>query len=109
MTSKVLLASASGSLDSNLAGHGTWSDPEVAEAALVEFEAFAGSRAQRLPQSAPACAHAAELTRDPELKLSAADALHLALIAEGRHCLVTFDARLADAALAGGFRAEIPP
>jgi predicted nucleic acid-binding protein len=54
-------------------------------------------------------AHAAELARALELKLSAADALHLALSAEGRHCLVTFDARLADAALAAGFRAEIPP
>jgi predicted nucleic acid-binding protein len=84
-------------------------NPEVAEAALVEFEAFASSRAQRLPQSAPAGAHAAELARAPELKLSAADALHLALSAEGCHCLVTFDARLADAALAAGFRAEIPP
>jgi uncharacterized protein len=84
-------------------------DREVAEAALLEFEAFASSRAQRLSQSAPAGAHASELGRDTELKLSAADALHLALSAGGRHCLVTFDARLAEAARAAGFRAEIPP
>lgn len=84
-------------------------DPEVAEAALLEFEAFASSRAQRLSQSALAGAQAAELARDPELKLSAADALHLALSAGGRHCLVTFDARLAEAARAAGFRAEIAP
>lgn len=84
-------------------------DSEAAETALLEFEAFAGGRAQRLSQSAPTGAHAAELARDPELKLSAADALHLALSAEGRHCLVTFDARLAEAARAAGFRSEIPP
>jgi predicted nucleic acid-binding protein len=84
-------------------------DPQVAEGTLLEFEAFAMSRAQRLAQSALAGAHAAELARDPDLKLSAADALHLALSESGRHCLVTFDARLAEAARAGGFRAEIPP
>jgi uncharacterized protein len=83
--------------------------PEVAEASLLEFEAFAIGRAQRVPQSAPAGAHAAELARDPELKLSAADALHLALSAGGAHCLVTFDARLAEAARAASFDAEIPP
>jgi predicted nucleic acid-binding protein len=83
-------------------------DPEVAEAALLEFEAFAGGRTQRLWQSAPAGAHAAELAQDPELKLSAADALHLALSAGSHSCLVTFDARLAGAARAAGFDAEIP-
>jgi uncharacterized protein len=83
-------------------------DPEAAETALLEFEAFASSRAQRLSQSATVGAHAAELARDPELKLSAADALHLALSAGGRHCLVTFDVRLAEAARAAGFLAEIP-
>jgi predicted nucleic acid-binding protein len=83
-------------------------DPQAAEAALLEFEAFAGGRAQRSSQSASAGAHAAELARRSELKLSAADALHLALSAEGDHCLVTFDARLAEATRAAGFRAEVP-
>jgi uncharacterized protein len=83
-------------------------DSKVAEAALLEFEAFAGSRTQRLSQSAQAGAHAAELARDPELKLSAADALHLALSAGGRHSLVTFDGRLSEAARAAGFRSETP-
>jgi predicted nucleic acid-binding protein len=84
-------------------------NPGIAEAGLLEFEAFAGSRAQHLSQSASTGAHAAELVRDPELNLSAADALHLALSAAGGHCLVTFDARLAEAARAAGFLAEIPP
>src|SRR5690242_18040684 len=81
---------------------------EAAEAALLEFESFAGARTRRLPHCASAGAHAAELARDPELKFSAADALHLALSAEGRHRLVTFDARLADSTRAAGFDAEIP-
>jgi 2-haloacid dehalogenase len=81
---------------------------EAAEAALLEFESFAGARTRRLPHSASAGAHAAELARDPELKFSAADALHLALSAEGRHRLVNFDARVADSTRAAGFDAEIP-
>ena len=44
----------------------------------------------------------------PGLKLSAADALHLALSAEGGHCLVTFDFRLIEAARARGYSSEIP-
>lgn len=51
---------------------------------------------------------AALLARDPGLKLSAADALHLALSAEGGHCLVTFDVRLIEAARARGYSSEIP-
>lgn len=81
---------------------------EAAAAALIEFDAFAGARAQRLSQSAAAGALAANLARDPKLKLSAADALHLALSAHGDHCLVTFDERLAEAARARGFAVEIP-
>ncbi len=83
-------------------------EAEVADASLLEFEAFAGRRAQRLSQSASAGALAAQLARDPALKLSAADALHLALSAGGAHCLVTFDLRLAEAARVAGFSVEIP-
>jgi uncharacterized protein len=81
---------------------------DIANAALLDFDAFAGSRAQRLLQSAAAGALAALLARDPALKLSAADALQLALSGEGGHRLVTFDVRLANAARARGFGFEIP-
>jgi predicted nucleic acid-binding protein len=80
----------------------------VADAALLEFQAFAERRAERLSQCASAGALAAQLARDAALKLSAADALHLALSTEGPHGLVTFDLRLAEAAQAAGFSAEIP-
>jgi predicted nucleic acid-binding protein len=49
-----------------------------------------------------------DLARDPLLKLSAADALHLASAADGGHILVTFDARLADAARARAVPLEMP-
>lgn len=81
---------------------------DVASAALNEFDVFTATRAKRLPRSAAAGALAASLAREPALKLSAADALHLALSADGGHCLVTFDARLADAAKARGYRVEVP-
>ena len=74
----------------------------------MDFDDFAGNRSQRLSLSPAAGALAAALTRDPALKLSAADALHLALSADGGHCLVTFDARLAESARTRGLRAEIP-
>jgi len=80
---------------------------DIAGAAILDFDAFAGNRAQRLSQSAAAEAPAALLARDPALKLSAA-ALQLALNAEGGHCLVTFDARLVEAASARGFNVETP-
>lgn len=83
-------------------------DAESAGAALLEFDAFAGSGAPRLSQSAAAGALGARLARNPALKLSAADALHLALSADGGHCLVTFDLRLAEAARAAGYSVEIP-
>ena len=82
--------------------------PDVAAAALIDFDAFMASRARRLPQSAAAGSHAADLARDAALKLSAADALHLALSADSGHSLVTFDQRLADAARARGYPVEIP-
>ena len=81
---------------------------DAAGAAIVDFDDFAGSRARRLSQSPAAGALAAALARDPALKLSAADALHLALSADGGHCLVTFDSRLAEAARKRGFHSEIP-
>ena len=80
----------------------------VAAAALLEFDAFTGSRATGLPLSAAVGALAALLARDSALKLSAADALHLALSADGDHRLVTFDLRLAEAARARGYAVEIP-
>jgi predicted nucleic acid-binding protein len=42
------------------------------------------------------------------LKLSAADALHLALSSEAGHCLITFDTRLAEAAHSRGYEVEVP-
>jgi predicted nucleic acid-binding protein len=81
---------------------------ETANAVLVDFDAFAGGRARRLSQSPAAGALAALLARDSGLKLSAADALQLALSAEGGHRLVTFDVRLAEAARARSFAFEIP-
>jgi predicted nucleic acid-binding protein len=81
---------------------------DVAAAALIDFDEFAGNRSRRLSLSPAAGALAAALARDPALKLSAADALHLALSADGGHCLVTFDSRLAEATRTRGFSAEIP-
>ncbi|MGA9849960.1 MAG: type II toxin-antitoxin system VapC family toxin, partial [Roseiarcus sp.] len=81
---------------------------DAANAALRDFDAFAGNSAQRLSHSAASGALAALLARDPGLKLSAADALHLALSAEGGHRLVTFDVRLIEAARARGYSSEIP-
>ncbi len=80
----------------------------AASAAFAEFDAFAGGRAARAPMALVAGPRAAEMARDPELKLSAADALHMAISAEGGHCLVTFDKRLAEAARARGFAVETP-
>jgi predicted nucleic acid-binding protein len=81
---------------------------DVASAALSEFDVFAATRARQLPLSAAAGVLAASLARDPALKLSAADSLHLALSGLEGHCLVTFDRRLADAARMRGYLFEIP-
>ena len=83
-------------------------DARVAALTLIEFDIFAVSRATRLPLSAGVGALAAILARDSGLKLSAADALHLALSADGDHRMVTFDLRLAEAARARGYAVEIP-
>ena len=82
-------------------------EAHVAAAALVEFDAFA-RETTRVPLSARAGALAAILARDPALKLSAADALHLAIGSDGEHRLVTFDLRLAAAASARGCAVETP-
>jgi len=81
---------------------------DVASAALADFDAFVTNRARSIALSPSAGALAANLARDPLLKLSAADALHLASAAEGGHVLVTFDVRLADAARARAFPMEMP-
>ena len=81
---------------------------DVANVALLDFAAFAGNRARRLPQTPASGALAVLLASDPALKLSAADALHLALSADGGHCLVTLDSRLAEAARARGSNVEVP-
>jgi predicted nucleic acid-binding protein len=81
---------------------------DAAGIGLADFDAFVSNKAQYLALSASAGALAANLARDPLLKLSAADALHLASAADGGHVLVTFDLRLADAARVRGISLEIP-
>ena len=81
-------------------------DQQTASSALSDFAAFQSARAQRLAFSAKAGASAAAFSRDPVLKLSAADALHLALSSENGLCLVTFDIRLAEAARLRGIPVE---
>ena len=81
---------------------------DTAEGVAREFDNFIDGRAARLPVSPAAGARAAMLARDPALKLSAADALPLALSSEAGHRLVTFDLRLAEAARLRGYDAEIP-
>jgi predicted nucleic acid-binding protein len=81
---------------------------DAAAIGITDFDTFVTSKAQGLALSPSAGALAANLARDPLLKLSAADALHLASAADGSHVLVTFDARLADAAKARVYPVEIP-
>ena len=73
---------------------------------IGEFEVFIRDHAKGLSLAHSAGVLAASLARDPALKLSAADALHLALAATDGLGLVTFDDRLADAAKARGYRVE---
>ncbi len=79
-----------------------------AQAGMADFDAFLSSKAQTLPLSSSAGALAVELARDPLLKLSAADALHLASAADRGLVLVSFDARLAEAARSRAYPFEIP-
>ena len=87
-----------------LRGGGLTSD--AAKIGIGEFEAFVRLHARGLSLSPSAGVLAASLARDPALKLSAADALHLARAANDGLSLVTFDDRLADAAKARGYRVE---
>jgi predicted nucleic acid-binding protein len=81
---------------------------DTAALGIGDFDAFLANKAGTFALSPSAGALAAELARDPLLKLSAADALHLASAADGGYVLVTFDARLADAARARTYAVEIP-
>jgi predicted nucleic acid-binding protein len=80
----------------------------AASVGIADFDAFLARRAQTLALSPAAGALAVELARDPSLKLSAPDALHLACAAQGDHVLVTFDQRLADAARVRAYPVEMP-
>jgi len=79
-----------------------------ARAGLVDFDAFLSSKALTLPLSASAGALAVALARDSALKLSAADALHLAAAADGGHILVSFDLRLTEAARMRAYPFVVP-
>jgi predicted nucleic acid-binding protein len=79
-----------------------------AQFALADFDAFVSGKAQMLTLSSSTGALAVDLARDPHLKLSAADALHLAAAADGGHVLVSFDRRLTDAAQLRAYPFEIP-
>ena len=75
---------------------------EAAQEVMAAFDTWVAVRARRLESTPAVGILAASLARDHALKLSAADALHLALSSEGKHALVTFDVRLVEAALARG-------
>ena len=75
---------------------------ETAQEVMAAFDTWVALRARRLETTPAIGMLAAALARDYALKLSAADALHLAQSSEGKHTLVTLDLRLADAALARG-------
>ena len=80
----------------------------AASVGVADFDAFVQQRAKTLALSPSAGALAVELARDPQLTLSAPDALHLASAADAAHVLVTFDRRLADAARVRSYPVEIP-
>ena len=67
-------------------------------AAILELESWAANFAVRLGLSASAGDAASILAKRPDLKLSAPDALHLALAVQAGLTLVTSDLRLAKAA-----------
>ena len=75
---------------------------------LDRFEAEFLTQGRRLGATASAGLIASSLARDASLKLSAADTLHLALSVDYGLTLLTFDARLADAAVARGHAVEVP-
>jgi predicted nucleic acid-binding protein len=71
---------------------------KVAEATLADFDIWRGQVRQRMTSAADV-ARCERLVRDFRLKLSAADALHLATAIVERITLVTFDRRLAEASI----------
>ncbi len=70
----------------------------AAKTGIADFDDFVDKRSISLRLSPSVGSLSALLARDPDLKLSAADALHLAVCAVNDCRLVTFDVRLADAA-----------
>jgi predicted nucleic acid-binding protein len=81
---------------------------DAAVQGIADFDAFLSTVAQTAPLSSSTGALAVDLARDPILKLSAADALHLAAAADGGHVLVSFDRRLTDAARLRAYPFETP-
>lgn len=79
-----------------------------ADRKLAEIDQFISGHCQRIELCAASGNRAAALARDPMLKLSAADALHLGLSSHNGHILVTFDMRLAEAARLRGHGVEVP-
>ena len=75
---------------------------------LGDFDAWALSKTTRLDVSHRAGEICSKLSRDPPLKLSAADALHLGLSVDGDLTLVTLDRRLAEAAILRNHSVEVP-
>ena len=79
-----------------------------AASSFADFGEFVGKHVVRLSMTPKIGACARAFARDAGLKLSAADALHLAFAVEGSHSLITNDARLANAAVAIGCAARTP-
>lgn len=71
---------------------------ETAHEALSDFDEWTRRMTQPVETRTRDVGLAERLARDFATKLSAQDALHLAIAANREHHLVTFDARLADAA-----------
>jgi len=71
---------------------------DAAREALVDFDVWVRRMASAVETSASDLALAERFVRDFATKLSAPDALHLAVTLNHGFQLVTFDARLADAA-----------
>jgi uncharacterized protein len=81
---------------------------ELAAKIVQDFEAWKAETAAVLDTVPEAGMRAAQLTKNPVLKLAAPDALHLAIAMLNGLTLVTFDTRLADAAKALSHPAVVP-
>jgi uncharacterized protein len=75
----------------------------------AEFASWAEERTSLVAFSADAGTLCADLSKRPSLKLSAGDALHLAIAIVSNATLVTLDDRLADAARARNHPVIVPP